>query len=180
MKASEKHVTRTNINFAWLRPGLTRKPRIFKGPRNHRACAPSGRGLARFLGRRFAVPLVRARWVRALSALKDLAPQGRRKTMWPKLKFMCVFLAFASVSVCSWAVQGVSLSFQGNDVVLRWPSQPNQRFIVGYRPAFGPATPWTLLATSVAASAGTETTYVHAGAFQGGGGPMMALAAASG
>ena len=77
----------------------------------------------------------------------------------------------------AFAVTGVQLSIQGTDVVLRWPSQPCRIYIVGYRPAFDPATPWTFLTTTLPASAGSETTFTHSGAFQGGGGQQMAAAA---
>src|SRR6266487_2472862 len=61
----------------------------------------------------------------------------------------------------AFAVSGIQLSIQGTDVVLRWPSQPGQAFIIGYRPTLDASTPWTFLETSYAAATGTETTYVH-------------------
>lgn len=61
------------------------------------------------------------------------------------------------------AVNVVQLSIQGNDVHLRWPSQPGQTFIIGYRPTLDPSTPWTFLETAYAASQGIETTFVHHG-----------------
>jgi len=77
------------------------------------------------------------------------------------------------------AVTGVQLTIQGSDVVLTWSSQPGQTFIVGYRPAFDPATPWTFLTNTLPAAAGSQTTFIHSGAFQGGGGGQQ-MAAFSG
>lgn len=77
-------------------------------------------------------------------------------------------------------VTGVQLTIQGSDVVLTWPSQPGQTFIVGYRPAFDPATPWTFLTNTLPAAAGSQTTFTHSGAFQGGGGGQQMAAAFGG
>ena len=74
------------------------------------------------------------------------------------------------------AVTGTQLTIQGTDVVLRWPSRPGEIFIVSYRPALDPSTPWTFLTTTLPAVAGSETTFTHSGAFQGGGGQQMAAA----
>ena len=62
---------------------------------------------------------------------------------------------------CAFAVTGVQLSIQGTNVVLRWPSQLGQTFIVGYRTAFGPATPWTFLTNTLPPAAGSQTTFTH-------------------
>lgn len=73
-----------------------------------------------------------------------------------------VVLLFASI-FHGLPVNGVRLSIQnGTDVLLRWPSTPGQRFIIGYKPTLTDAS-WTFLETSYAASAGAETTYVHPG-----------------
>lgn len=92
-------------------------------------------------------------------------------------KVIVAIVALVASSHSAFAVTGVQLSFQGTDVVLRWPSQPCRIYIVGYRPAFDPATPWTFLTTTLPASAGSETIFTHSGAFQGGGGQQMAAAA---
>lgn len=79
-----------------------------------------------------------------------------------KTKFVLALLVLSAGVLTSSAVQGVRLSLQGSDVALRWPSQPCQAFIIGYRPSLDPSTPWTFLDTAYAsASSGTETTYVH-------------------
>jgi len=74
------------------------------------------------------------------------------------------------------AVTGTQLAIQGTDVVLRWPSHPGEIFIIGYRPTLDPSTPWTFLTTTLPAAVGSETTFTHSGAFQGGGGQQMAAA----
>lgn len=90
------------------------------------------------------------------------------------ITFAVALLAAAQTAL---AVTGVQLSFQGSDVVLTWPSQPGQTFIVGYRPAFDPATPWVFLTNTLPAAAGSQTTFIHGGAFQGAGvGQQMAAA----
>ena len=67
----------------------------------------------------------------------------------------------------AFAVTNVQLSIQGSDVVLRWPSRSCQTFVICYRPALSPATPWTLRETTFTASQGTTTTNVHSGAAGG-------------
>jgi hypothetical protein len=91
-------------------------------------------------------------------------------------KLITLAVALLAATQTALAVTGVQLSFQGSDVVLTWPSQPGQTFIVGYRPAFDPATPWTFLTNALPAAAGNQTTFTHSGAFQGGGGQQMAAA----
>jgi hypothetical protein len=60
------------------------------------------------------------------------------------------------------AVTGVSLTVEGNDVYLQWPSEVGQTFIICYRPSLDPSTPWRVLDEAYAASVENETTYVHA------------------
>lgn len=95
--------------------------------------------------------------------------------MMTRLKIVAVLGALFAMVLNSSAVQGVQLSFQGSDVFLTWPSQPTQRFIVGYKANFDPGTQWTFLTTTLAASSGSQTIFTHAGAFQGGAGQMMAM-----
>lgn len=84
-------------------------------------------------------------------------------------KVIVAILALVLTSTYSaFAVTGVQLSIQGADVVLRWPSQPCRTYIIGHRPDFDPATPWTYLTTTLSGAVGSETTFTHSGAFQGG------------
>ena len=76
------------------------------------------------------------------------------------LAFTALFLASAFEG---FAVNVVHLSVIGDDVVLRWPSEPEQTFIIFYRPTLDPSTPWTALELAYAAAEGTNTTYVHGG-----------------
>jgi len=96
--------------------------------------------------------------------------------MMTRLKTVAVLGVLFAMVLNSSAVEGVQLSFQGSDVVLSWPSQQQQTFIVGYKPNLDPGTQWTFLTTTLPATAGSQTTFIHAGAFQGGGGQMMATA----
>ena len=99
--------------------------------------------------------------------------------MMTRLKIVAVLGVLFAMVMNSSAVQGVQLSLQGSDVVLSWPSLPEQTFIIGHKPDLNPGTQWTFLITTLPAAAGNQTTFVHAGAFQGGGGgQMMAMAGA--
>jgi len=81
------------------------------------------------------------------------------KAIQPLLLALAVVIAIPIQNAC--AVTGTQISIQDNDVVLRWPSQPCQVFIIGYRQAFDPSTPWTILEDAYVASAGEETTFVQ-------------------
>lgn len=91
-------------------------------------------------------------------------------------RIMTLAVALLVTAQTALGVTGVQLTIQGSDVVLTWPSQPCRIYIVGHRTAFSPTTPWTFLTTALPASAGSETTFTHSGAFQGGGGQQMAAA----
>lgn len=78
---------------------------------------------------------------------------------------------FLSAVLCSFGAhlafgtQGLTLSVQGDDVVLRWQSQPNAIYIVQYRPTLDPRDTWQTLTNSYPAAVGTNwTTFVHANA----------------
>jgi len=82
---------------------------------------------------------------------------------------LCLAAAFQAAAV------QVKISVQGSNIVLRWPSQNNQTFIIGYRAALDAANPWALLQTNYPASSSNETSYVVTNvvplqSFSGGGG----------
>lgn len=56
-----------------------------------------------------------------------------------------------------------TITVQGSNATVRWASTPGENYVVLYRRAFHPETNWIVLAASVAASSGTETTFQHNG-----------------
>src|SRR5436190_3693760 len=67
-----------------------------------------------------------------------------------------------------------SISQQGTDVLLSWPSAPGQQFTVQFRESFDPGRGWVTLANGLSAAEGANyTTFVHAGVLPGGGGQQM-------
>lgn len=61
------------------------------------------------------------------------------------------------------AVEDLKISVSCPDVLLSWPSQAGETYLVRYRPTLNTNTPWVILANSLAAAAGTNrTTFTHA------------------
>lgn len=89
-----------------------------------------------------------------------------------KLFTIALFLA-ASLSALG---APVKISVQGTNVVLRWPSQSQQTFVIGYRAALDAANPWTILRTNYPANTSSNetifviTNVVPVQSFSGGGG----------
>jgi hypothetical protein len=72
-----------------------------------------------------------------------------------------IILLSADISLM--AVENLRIAIQGNDVVLSWPSQEGETFIIQYRPRLNPETPWTTLASGYTAMSGVgQTTFIHA------------------
>lgn len=62
------------------------------------------------------------------------------------------------------AIPDLRLTIQNQNVVLTWPSETGQFFIVEHRVNLDESTPWVTLATSYpAATTGTRTTFTHIG-----------------
>lgn len=60
------------------------------------------------------------------------------------------------------AVEGLTISVRSSNVVLGWPSAPNETYIVQYRPSLDPSAPWVTLTNSLPADGSTNwTTFVH-------------------
>ena len=60
------------------------------------------------------------------------------------------------------AIEQLSIKVQGTNVVLTWPSETNEIYIIEYRPSLDPSTPWTGLESIYpAAQATNHTSYVH-------------------
>jgi hypothetical protein len=83
-------------------------------------------------------------------------------------------------AVHTFAIEGLNLSLQCSNVVLRWPSTNEETYIVQYRPTLDASTPWQTLTSSLPADAGTNLTfYVHSNIVQypncGGGDSFAAM-----
>ncbi len=82
------------------------------------------------------------------------------------------------------AIEGLQLSVQCSNVVLRWPSVEQETYVVQYRPTLDPGTPWQTLTSSLPADLGTNLTFfVHSNIVQhpncGGGGSFSSFASSS-
>jgi hypothetical protein len=65
------------------------------------------------------------------------------------------------------AIEGLNLSLQRSNVVLSWPSQEWENYIVQYRPTLDPSTPWQTLTSSLPADLGTNLTFfIHSNQVQ--------------
>lgn len=77
-------------------------------------------------------------------------------------RFAFVLLIALAYSVH--AVPDLRLTVQGQNVILNWPSQAGQSFVVEHRANLDDATPWVRLETSYpAAPNGPRTTFTHTG-----------------
>lgn len=56
-----------------------------------------------------------------------------------------------------------TISVQGTNATLRWPSTPGESYVVLYCRAFHPEFPWVVLSANYPASGGTETIFQHIG-----------------
>ena len=64
-----------------------------------------------------------------------------------------VLLAWATES---FAIEGLGISVQCPDVILAWPSNSNETYIVQWRPNLAPGTPWVTLTNSLPADPTTN------------------------
>src|ERR1035438_10078906 len=75
-------------------------------------------------------------------------------------------LLFAS-TLHTLAIEGITLSVQSSNVVLSWPSEAGETYIVQYRQTLGAADSWQTLADLYPAFTGTnKTTFVHSDQFR--------------
>lgn len=66
-----------------------------------------------------------------------------------------------------WAIEGLQISVQCSNVVLSWPSQPGESYIVQYRPDLVPTTQWITLTNYMPPDDGTNITiFVHTNVVQ--------------
>ncbi len=78
--------------------------------------------------------------------------------------FLAIVLSGLSLQYAP-GVEGLTLSVQGNDAVLRWQSQSNAIYIVQYRATLDPNDVWQTLTNAYPAAVGTNrTTFVHTNA----------------
>jgi len=80
-----------------------------------------------------------------------------------RLLLAFVVLAFSLASAL--AIEGLTLSLQSSNVVLRWPSMSGETYIIQYRPSLGSNDGWQTLTTFYPPDEGTNiTTFVHTNA----------------
>lgn len=87
---------------------------------------------------------------------------------------LIALLLFALTAFHAAAVP-IKINIQGSNIVVRWPSQNSQKFIIGYRAALDAANPWMILRTNYPASTSNETIFIVTNVvplqnFSGGGG----------
>ncbi|HEV2693397.1 MAG TPA: Ig-like domain-containing protein [Verrucomicrobiae bacterium] len=62
----------------------------------------------------------------------------------------------------AFAIEGIQVSVQSSNVVLSWPSDPSEAYVVQYRPSLTSTNGWQTLTNAFAAAADTNVTYfVH-------------------
>jgi hypothetical protein len=87
-------------------------------------------------------------------------------------------------AIQSLAVDGLKISAQSSDIVLSWPSNPGQTYLILYTKSINPPVQWTVLATGYPAADNTnQTTFIHSGELasgSSGGGAFAAMMASSG
>ena len=67
----------------------------------------------------------------------------------------------------SFAIEGIQVSIQSSNVVLSWPSDPSETYVVQYRPSLLSTNGWQTLTNSLAAATDTNITYfVHSNSVQ--------------
>lgn len=98
------------------------------------------------------------------------------------MKSVLIVIAACLVEGAGLAVDDLQISVQDTDVVLEWPSQAGQSFLITYRSAYETNATWSWLSTNWPAASGTNrTVFVHTnGAYcSGGGGAAMMMAGGS-
>jgi hypothetical protein len=84
--------------------------------------------------------------------------------------------SLTSFTTQSFAIEGMQVSIQSSNVVLSWPSDPSETYVVQYRPSLLSTNGWQTLTNSLAAATDTNITYfvhsnsVNFGSTTGGGG----------
>ncbi len=91
------------------------------------------------------------------------------------MKTKLIALVLSVLATFHAAAVPVKINIQGSNIVVRWPSQNSQQFIIGYRAALDAAHPWTILRTNYPASTSNETVFIMTNVvplqnFGGGGG----------
>jgi hypothetical protein len=72
-----------------------------------------------------------------------------------------------SFSPRAFAIEGIQVSIQSSNVVLSWPSDPSETYVVQYRPSLTSTNGWQMLTASLAAAPDTNITYfIHTNAVQ--------------
>lgn len=78
-----------------------------------------------------------------------------------------VLAVFMAMVLNSPAIEGLTISVQCPNVVLGWPSNPGETYIVQWRPTLDPSTPWVMLTNGFPAdSTANWTCFVHSNQVQ--------------
>lgn len=93
---------------------------------------------------------------------------------------MFVFVPFVliSTSIQSFGIVGLGIERQCTNIVVSWPSQGYEYYLIQYRPTLDSSTPWTNLTNNYPANSANRTTFTIFGVTppcsSGGGGSLMA------
>jgi hypothetical protein len=80
---------------------------------------------------------------------------------------LAVLAALVASSASVSAIEGLQISVQCPDVILGWPSNPGENYVVQWRPTLSPSTPWVTLTNSLPADWTINwTTFVHSNQVQ--------------
>ena len=83
------------------------------------------------------------------------------------IPLITVFALILAARTDTFAIEGLQISVQAPDVILGWPSSPDETYIVQWRPALGTGTPLVTLTSSLPADSNTNwTVYVDSGRIQ--------------
>ncbi|MGI8965149.1 MAG: hypothetical protein ACR2H1_03565, partial [Limisphaerales bacterium] len=75
---------------------------------------------------------------------------------------LAIAAVFLATTFHTFGVEGLTLSLQSSNAVLRWQSRTNEIFIVQYRATLDPNDFWQILTNSYPAATGTNwTTFIH-------------------
>jgi hypothetical protein len=80
-----------------------------------------------------------------------------------KCQATSIVIALFSASLSGFGIENLKITVQCPDVVLSWPSQAGETYIVQYRPTLNTNTPWMTLTNNLPAATGTNwTSFIHA------------------
>jgi len=80
-----------------------------------------------------------------------------------KRQLTAIAIVLLSAGLNGFGIENLKIAVQCPDVVLSWPSQVGETYIVQYRPTLNTNTPWMSLTNSLPAATGTNwTSFIHA------------------